>query len=165
VTYIDVDESGLINPKDVESAITDKTILVSIMHANNEVGTMQDIEQIGEIPDRVEYIEVRLSDKKLYVPHSSQPIRRDESMPIREQLSGLLTEIPKEKNISFEIGETPHIRLSKDIAAVIVMGVDDESKKHINSALLDPGSNWPIRTETNGRDYIDLLIYRVKDSV
>ena len=49
VTYIDVDESGLINPKDVESAITDKTILVSIMHANNEVGTMQDIEQIGKI--------------------------------------------------------------------------------------------------------------------
>jgi len=49
VTYLDVDSEGFVNPKDVESAITDKTILVSIIHGNNEVGTIQDLESIGKI--------------------------------------------------------------------------------------------------------------------
>src|SRR6185436_1254936 len=43
VTYLRVDSKGLVNPADVEKAITDKTILVSIMLANNEVGTVQPI--------------------------------------------------------------------------------------------------------------------------
>ncbi len=49
ITYLGVDEFGMVNPRDVESAITDKTILVTIMHANNEVGTIQPIESIGDI--------------------------------------------------------------------------------------------------------------------
>ncbi len=49
VTYIKVDEKGLINPKDIESAITEKTALVSIMYANNEIGTVQPIKEIGQI--------------------------------------------------------------------------------------------------------------------
>ena len=49
VTYLDVDENGLVNPKDVEKSITDKTILVSIMHANNEIGTIEPIEDIDKI--------------------------------------------------------------------------------------------------------------------
>jgi len=49
VTYLDVDQYGMVNPKDVEKAITKKTILVSIMHANNEIGTIQPIEEIGKI--------------------------------------------------------------------------------------------------------------------
>ena len=49
ITYLDVDEKGFVNPKDVEKAITEKTILVSIMHANNEIGTIQDIETIGRV--------------------------------------------------------------------------------------------------------------------
>jgi cysteine desulfurase len=49
VTYIDVDKDGIVNSKAVEKAITDKTILVSIMHVNNEVGTIQPIEEIGRI--------------------------------------------------------------------------------------------------------------------
>ena len=49
VTYLPVDKYGLVNPKDVEKALTDKTILVSIMHANNEIGTIQPIEEISEI--------------------------------------------------------------------------------------------------------------------
>lgn len=49
VTYLPVDENGLINPDDVEKAITDKTILVTIMHGNNEIGTIQPIKEIGEI--------------------------------------------------------------------------------------------------------------------
>ncbi|TJX16322.1 cysteine desulfurase NifS [Tissierella creatinini] len=49
VTYLDVDEDGLINLEDLEKAITDKTILISIMYANNEIGTIQPISEIGKI--------------------------------------------------------------------------------------------------------------------
>ncbi|MEK6893607.1 MAG: cysteine desulfurase NifS [Nanoarchaeota archaeon] len=49
LTYLKVDKFGLVNPKDVESAITDKTILVSIMYANNEIGTIEPIAEIGKI--------------------------------------------------------------------------------------------------------------------
>ncbi|MDR3598478.1 cysteine desulfurase NifS [Clostridium sp.] len=49
VTYLDVDEEGFIRLEDLKNAITDKTILVSIMFANNEIGTIQPIKEIGEI--------------------------------------------------------------------------------------------------------------------
>jgi len=49
VTYLSVDKYGLIDPEDVKRTITDKTILISVMHANNEVGTIEPIAEIGEI--------------------------------------------------------------------------------------------------------------------
>ncbi|MBM3133123.1 MAG: cysteine desulfurase NifS [Chloroflexi bacterium] len=49
VTYLPVDRYGMVNPDDVRKAITPKTILVSIMHANNEVGTIQPIAEIAGI--------------------------------------------------------------------------------------------------------------------
>jgi cysteine desulfurase len=49
VTSVPVDEYGLINPSDVADAIRDDTILVTIMHSNNEIGTIQPIEEIGQI--------------------------------------------------------------------------------------------------------------------
>jgi cysteine desulfurase len=49
ITYLPVDEYGLVNPEDVEAAINDDTILITIMHVNNEVGTIQPINKIGEI--------------------------------------------------------------------------------------------------------------------
>ena len=49
VTYLKVDEFGLVDPEEVKEAITDETILISIMHANNEIGTTQPIAEIGEI--------------------------------------------------------------------------------------------------------------------
>nr|WP_304621573.1 IscS subfamily cysteine desulfurase [Rufibacter sp. LB8] len=49
VTYLEVDEKGLINLQELEAAITDKTILISIMYGNNEVGVLQSIKEIGEI--------------------------------------------------------------------------------------------------------------------
>lgn len=49
VTYINVNKEGLVDPEDVEKAITKDTILVSVMHANNEIGTIQPIEEIGKI--------------------------------------------------------------------------------------------------------------------
>jgi cysteine desulfurase len=49
VTYLPVDETGLVNPDDLKKAITPKTILISIMFANNEIGTIQPIAGIGRI--------------------------------------------------------------------------------------------------------------------
>jgi len=49
VTYLPVDKYGLVNPEDIEKEISSDTILVSIMFANNEVGTIQPIEEIGKI--------------------------------------------------------------------------------------------------------------------
>ena len=49
VTYLPVDKYGLIDLEDVKKAITDKTILVTIMHANNEIGTIEPIKEIGKV--------------------------------------------------------------------------------------------------------------------
>jgi len=49
VTSLPVDENGLVDPGDVEKAITDQTVLVTIMHANNEIGTLEPIAEIGKI--------------------------------------------------------------------------------------------------------------------
>lgn len=49
VTYLPVDQDGRVHVEDLEAALTDQTILVSIMHANNEVGTIQPIKEIAEI--------------------------------------------------------------------------------------------------------------------
>ena len=90
VTYLPVDGSGCVNTGEVEAAIDDKTVLISIMHANNETGTLQPIAEIakiarkhgvllhtdaaqstGKIPVRVEELGVDLltvAGHKLYAP-------------------------------------------------------------------------------------------------
>ncbi len=49
VTSLSVDAQGRVNPRDVAEAVTDETILISVMHSNNETGTIQPIEEIGQI--------------------------------------------------------------------------------------------------------------------
>ncbi|MCL5067046.1 MAG: cysteine desulfurase [Thaumarchaeota archaeon] len=49
VTYLPVDKYGSVDPTDVRDAIRDETVLITVMHANNEVGTIQPIEKIGRI--------------------------------------------------------------------------------------------------------------------
>jgi len=49
ITSVSVDTQGRVNPKDIAEAITDNTILVSVMHSNNETGTIQPVEEIGKI--------------------------------------------------------------------------------------------------------------------
>ncbi|HNZ51843.1 MAG TPA: cysteine desulfurase family protein [Candidatus Pacearchaeota archaeon] len=49
ITYLDVDEEGFVDIEDIKKSITDKTFLVSIIHGNNEIGTIQDIEAIGKL--------------------------------------------------------------------------------------------------------------------
>jgi cysteine desulfurase len=52
ITYLPVDEYGSVNPADVAAAITSRTLLITIMHANNEVGTIQPIREIAEIAQK-----------------------------------------------------------------------------------------------------------------
>ena len=49
ITYLPVDKYGLVDPEDVKKAVTSKTILISVMHANNEIGTIEPIAEIGKI--------------------------------------------------------------------------------------------------------------------
>ncbi len=49
ITYLPVYKDGIVKIKDLEDAITDKTILITIMHANNEIGTIQPISEIGRV--------------------------------------------------------------------------------------------------------------------
>ena len=49
VTYLDVDKDGFVSPKDLKKAIKDNTALVSIMYANNEIGTIQDISKLSSV--------------------------------------------------------------------------------------------------------------------
>jgi len=49
VTYLEVDKFGLVDLTDLRNAITDKTILITLMHANNEIGTIQPLHEIGKI--------------------------------------------------------------------------------------------------------------------
>jgi cysteine desulfurase len=49
ITYLPIDKTGRVDPVDVEAAIDDKTVLITIMHANNETGTLQPIAEIAQI--------------------------------------------------------------------------------------------------------------------
>ncbi|MCH4033611.1 MAG: cysteine desulfurase [Lachnospiraceae bacterium] len=49
ITYLPVDENGLVNPEDVKNAVREDTILVSVMHTNNEIGALEPIEEIGRV--------------------------------------------------------------------------------------------------------------------
>ncbi|SHH61090.1 cysteine desulfurase NifS [Sporanaerobacter acetigenes] len=51
ITYLDVDEYGVVDIEQLKNSITDETILISIMFANNEIGTIQPIKEIGEIAE------------------------------------------------------------------------------------------------------------------
>jgi cysteine desulfurase len=90
VTYLPVDRHGRVSPDDVQRAITPRTILISIMHANNEVGTLQPLaaighlaresgipfhtdaaQSVGKLPTRVDELSVDLltvAGHKLYAP-------------------------------------------------------------------------------------------------
>ncbi len=54
ITYLPVDKCGSVDPDDVRKAITDKTILISVMHANNEMGTIEPTAKIGKIAKEAE---------------------------------------------------------------------------------------------------------------
>src|SRR3989338_2157812 len=69
ITYLDVDEYGLVNPEDVKKAFRSDTLLVSIMYANNEIGTIEPIEEIAEVIKeyRKEKAKLEIRDSRLEI--------------------------------------------------------------------------------------------------
>ena len=63
VTYLPVDETGLIQVSDIQKALTEETILVSVMFGNNEVGTMQPIVEIGKLLKIIKLISIQMRYK------------------------------------------------------------------------------------------------------
>ncbi len=55
ITYLDVDENGIVRLDELEKAITPETILISVMFANNEIGSIQPIKEIGEYCQRTRH--------------------------------------------------------------------------------------------------------------
>ncbi len=68
VTYLPVQQNGLIDLDELAAAITDKTVLVSIMAVNNEIGVIQPLAEIGKI----------CRDKQRVLPHRCGPGRRQD---------------------------------------------------------------------------------------
>ena len=77
VTYLDPDQNGVINPSDVKAAIKDTTVLISIMHINNELGSVNDISKIGEIARKngsFFHVDAAQSTGKIDIDLSSLPV-------------------------------------------------------------------------------------------
>ncbi len=102
---------------------------------------------------------IPLSKTRYYVPPNPEPIRPRDN---KNRLKDILQPIPEGLNLDFQIGETPHLRLSENLTAVIATGTFGPGAYHIHSPLIDGGSDWPIRTEALGLEFIELYIYRNK---
>lgn len=110
VTYLPVDSEGVVNPEDVQRAITEKTFLISIMHANNEVGTLEPlpeiaftarekgilihtdaVQSVGKIPVNVNDLGadlLSLAGHKLYGPKGTGALYVRRNTPIQPILFG-----------------------------------------------------------------------------
>jgi cysteine desulfurase len=110
VTYVPVDQYGSVDPQDIQRAITPRTILITVMHANNEVGTIQPIEEIskiakeggivfhtdaaqsvGKIATKVDYLGIDLlsiAGHKLYAPKGIGALYIRKGTPIEPLIHG-----------------------------------------------------------------------------
>jgi cysteine desulfurase len=136
-SYVPVDEYGLVNPEDVERAITEQTVLVSIMMANNEVGTIQQIAEIGRIcrarkvPFHVDAVQaggalpidvvalnvdlLSLSAHKLYGPKGTGILYVRQGMRILPQMQGGSQERGRRagtENVAGIVGASEALRLA-----------------------------------------------------
>jgi len=76
ITLLPVDKYGLVDPQAVANAITDKTILVSIMHANNEIGTVEPIDEIARV------IKQKSEERKLKIYFHTDAVQTAGHLPI-----------------------------------------------------------------------------------
>lgn len=77
ITYLPVGQSGVIDPRDVEKTLRDDTLFVTIMYANNEIGTVQPIAEIAKVISKFRTVRTAHTDIKissLHVPHSTYGI-------------------------------------------------------------------------------------------
>ncbi|MBI4599317.1 hypothetical protein HY732_00155 [Candidatus Uhrbacteria bacterium] len=112
-------------------------------------------------PDKGLCVVVRLKPQKYYAPYAPEPIKKNNTLKTRDDLADILKPIPPGVRLSFEISETPRIKVGDGIVAVINTGVEEQGQRHISSPLIDSGSDWPIRTETlEGMNNVEFFLYR-----
>jgi len=87
VTYLPVDRNGLVDPSDVEKAIRDQTILVSVMHANNEVGTIQPIKEIAKVIKDTNLIRSKERAQRIYF--HTDAVQSFGKIPVRVEELGI----------------------------------------------------------------------------
>lgn len=114
----------------------------------------------GNSSDKGLCVVTRLKPERYHIPYAPEPVRKSDDRSTRDDLSDFLKPILPGMSLDFEVGETPKIKVGPHIIAVINTGAE-QGQKHMNSSLVDFGSDWPIRTETlHGLKYIEFFLYR-----
>ena len=114
ITYQMVDSTGLVNPEDIRGVITDKTILIAVIHASNEIGTIQPIAEIGAIAKENNipfYIAAPLSTFDLSIKSGNEiPIEeRDEKEVTHINEKSICADGTKVRNPAFDITPNKYI--------------------------------------------------------
>jgi cysteine desulfurase len=164
-TYVPVDTYGRVDPDDVERAITDQTILVSIMYANNEVGTIEPIAEIGricrarKIPFHVDAVQaggsipldvselnvdlLSLSAHKFYGPKGVGILYARQGMRLLPQLQGGSQERGRRagtENIAGIVGAATALRLAYEDLPKVMPRIIALRDRLIAGVLTIPGS-------------------------
>lgn len=164
-TYLPVDEYARVDPDDVARAITDQTVLVSIMYANNEVGTLEPIAEIGricrakKIPFHVDAVQaggafpidvaalnvdlLSLSAHKFYGPKGMGILYVRQGMRILPQLQGGSQERGRRagtENVAGIVGTATALRLAQEELAEVTPRLQALRDRLIEGILTIPGS-------------------------
>src|SRR5579859_5633622 len=164
-TYLPVDGYGCINPDDVARAITDQTILVSVMYANNEVGTIEPVAEIGricrarKIPFHIDAVQaggalpidvtalnvdlLSLSAHKFYGPKGVGMLYVRQGVRILPQLQGGSQERGRRagtENVSGIVGAATALRLAQEELPVVMPRVRAMRDRLIEGILTIPRS-------------------------
>jgi cysteine desulfurase len=164
-TYLPVDEYARINPDDVARAITDQTVLVSVMYANNEVGTIEPIAEIGRIcrarriPFHVDAVQaggalpidvaalnvdmLSLSAHKFYGPKGMGILYVRQGMRILPQLQGGSQERGRRagtENVAGIVGTTTALQLAQEELTEVTPRIQALRDRLIAGILQIPGS-------------------------
>jgi cysteine desulfurase len=164
-TYLPVDEYASINPDDVARAITDQTVLVSVMYANNEVGTIEPIAEIGRIcrakkvPFHVDAVQaggtlpidvaalnadlLSLSAHKFYGPKGMGILYVRQGMRILPQLQGGSQERGRRagtENVAGIVGTATALALAQEELPLVVPRITALRDRLIEGILTIPGS-------------------------
>ncbi|NIK76812.1 cysteine desulfurase [Paenibacillus castaneae] len=155
VTYVGVDDYGKILPEAIEAAINERTILISVMHANNEVGTIQPIAEIaaiaekhgvlfhtdaaqsvGKIPVHVDQLGVDLlsvAGHKLYAPKGIGALFVRRGTPIESYIHGAGHERGKRAGTE----NVPYIAALGKAAELVIQAQDEQRMRQLGEYFLE----------------------------